>query len=995
MDSPETLLEHATWLRRLAAGLVGDRTVADDLVQDTWLAALTHPPDQSRSVRPWLARVVRNAARFRWRGDANRVAREAVAAEGMETMSPTSEELLARHELQQLLAKLVGELDEPFRATILLRYAEGLEPTQIARKLSIPAGTVRWRIKEGLERLRQCLDHAYGGDRRRWLLALAPISLWPHTSHGATVPIGLASAAVVALAIVASAAHDSNSVDIPSENRSSIARVDAQRIAPPRASTWFVQAGAATRHVTGRVVREGAPVVGALVRLVADEAEAMERRTDAKGRFDFGVQAPRTIILAAGTSNSLASIRHLDLRDPIVSTDVELPLLECSARITGKVADANGTAIAQAQVLRENVFGTETDSNGMYELCVLPTAALVAQLDLFVRADGYGTLVVGVAPAGRLRRDFVLAPEATITGTTSPNAAIWIEPDRDDPSRTGERGVRQVAIADADGHFRITGASGGRYRIGGASRGAIAVPMLVSVGAGGTTDVTIRMVPAATVRGSLLVQGKPVSGARVAVRSDTDGVVVLHDDPSGDQIATGHAITQLDGSFVLDGVPIGHTSFTAAPVRVVNRPAELIAGDNSITLEGQPLGRIRGVVRRHGVPVPYARIDINGPTKRGITSDGTGRYDLDGLEVGRYSFYADDQRRGAYIAGAMLTIGNAETRDYDIELAWGAQIAGIVVDSRGAPVADVNVRFTAEGEQARCATNEVGAFTCGSLKGGASYSPTVLTGDDATRPLPFVASAPPVELGVDGSVSGLRLAVDPRTTTIVGRVVDETGAPAIDVRVRALGDGLHHYAWSPAPTMTTDHAGRFRFDRLAPGDYALDAETLHDRRSASVVVAAGADDIVLRLVHPTCVARPPIDPPSKPVSPIIWDDRIELVGWDLPSQAVIGESITVTLVFRVRAPILHAWQLFAHFDSSEHRTIADHSPVSDACPTSTWKPGDVLVDRFSTKLGFTETFSLKIGFFRPGESDGPWQNLAGVGATGIRLGEIRGIAPEN
>jgi hypothetical protein len=69
--------------------------------------------------------------------------------------------------------------------------------------------------------------------------------------------------------------------------------------------------------------------------------------------------------------------------------------------------------------------------------------------------------------------------------------------------------------------------------------------------------------------------------------------------------------------------------------------------------------------------------------------------------------------------------------------------------------------------------------------------------------------------------------------------------------------------------------------------------------------------------------------------------------------------------------------------------------VSDLCPTSTWKPGDVLVDRFSTKLGFAETFTLKIGFFRPPESDGPWQNLAGVGAAGIKLGEVRGIAPEN
>ena len=194
MDSPETLLAHATWLRRLAAGLVGDRTRADDLVQDTWVAALRRPPEEDRPVRPWLARVVRNAARFRWRSDANRAAREAVAAERAETIAPTSEDLLARHQLQQLLAKLVGELAEPYRTTILLRYAEGLEPTQIARRLALPASTVRGRIKEGLERLRRGLDDEHGGDRKAWLIALAPIALWPRASHAATaVAIGSSS----------------------------------------------------------------------------------------------------------------------------------------------------------------------------------------------------------------------------------------------------------------------------------------------------------------------------------------------------------------------------------------------------------------------------------------------------------------------------------------------------------------------------------------------------------------------------------------------------------------------------------------------------------------------------------------------------------------------------------------------------------------------------------------------------------------------------------
>src|SRR5262249_40599115 len=149
-------------------------------------------------------------------------------------------------------------------------------------------------------------------------------------------------------------------------------------------------------------------------------------------------------------------------------------------------------------------------------------------------------------------------------------------------------------------------------------------------------------------------------------------------------IAVGTAVTQRDGGFVLDGVPVGPASFTAAPVRVVAPPSTLVAGDNPIVLEAEPLGRIRGVVRRHGAPVPYARVDLNGPTRRGITTDGAGRFDLEGLEPGRYGFYADDRRRGAFITFESITLADGETRDQDIELAWGAQISGTVADSSGA-----------------------------------------------------------------------------------------------------------------------------------------------------------------------------------------------------------------------------------------------------------------------------------------------------------------------
>ena len=44
-------------------------------------------------------------------------------------------------------------LDEPYRTVILLRFYEGLSSAEISRREGIPAGTIRWRLKQGLKEL--------------------------------------------------------------------------------------------------------------------------------------------------------------------------------------------------------------------------------------------------------------------------------------------------------------------------------------------------------------------------------------------------------------------------------------------------------------------------------------------------------------------------------------------------------------------------------------------------------------------------------------------------------------------------------------------------------------------------------------------------------------------------------------------------------------------------------------------------------------------------
>lgn len=170
----ESLLNHSGWLKALAFSLVSDDASADDVVQETWLAALRAPPDHARSARSWLACVVRNVAHRTYRDRERRNRRERVVARRDETRR-TPEQLVHRMELQRDIAEAIVALKEPYRTTILLRYVEELSVKTISLREKTPITTVKSRLAKGLEQLRIRLDRRYGGDRQAWCTLLVPL----------------------------------------------------------------------------------------------------------------------------------------------------------------------------------------------------------------------------------------------------------------------------------------------------------------------------------------------------------------------------------------------------------------------------------------------------------------------------------------------------------------------------------------------------------------------------------------------------------------------------------------------------------------------------------------------------------------------------------------------------------------------------------------------------------------------------------------------------
>ncbi len=172
---PAQILRQTAWLKSLASSLLADDARAEDVVQDTWLAFLKHPPQNPRATTSWLRSVVRKLAFSNYRSESRRERHEHIAARP-EGATITPAEILERIDLQRQLVELVSGLEEPYRTTILLRFFENLRPREIARRQEVPVTTVRGRIHKALGILRTRLDRAHGGDRSAWLGALLPLT---------------------------------------------------------------------------------------------------------------------------------------------------------------------------------------------------------------------------------------------------------------------------------------------------------------------------------------------------------------------------------------------------------------------------------------------------------------------------------------------------------------------------------------------------------------------------------------------------------------------------------------------------------------------------------------------------------------------------------------------------------------------------------------------------------------------------------------------------
>jgi len=862
------------WVRRLARALLHDDAAADDVAQETWLVASSQRPDEDRPLRPWLARVVRNLARTRRRGEARSGEREAAYAQAADHSVATPAELVERVELQRVVAGEVLALEEPYRSTVLLHFFEGLASAEIARRLGIPDGTVRRRLKTALDQLRAHLQARTDQPRRGWLAALAPLARAdqpaapPSILLGALVVKKIIVIAVVLVLVVIGAVvwklrGSGERPAVPATAAQLLLRPVGDRHALGRVPDWATQADAPTRRIAGHVLSDGAPVAGATVRLglqvTSDLVEPLAELTSTPdGAFDFGPQpAARFTVSAQAEAHSPATFAVANA-DPRAKADQLVVVLgPCRWRMHGTVSDASGGGISKAHLSIDGLAGADSDATGQYSLCLSPREGNfdTPQAIVRVEADGYGTTTQRVILASALRQDFVMVPEAVLVGRVVTaddrpvaGARVLAEPD-------AIEGPHHVASnwseSDADGHFRISGLAPGKFQLSATARSVGSSVPLLAIARATTTSKELRivLVPLARVIGRVVMNGAPVAGAQVVAARPGPGP-----QPRGPSAAS-----QADGTFTLDGVPFGTIAFSAAPF-AVSTPKTLDikrAQIDGVVLDVSKLATLRGHVLRKGKPVSGAEVQFvpQAPPAMIVKSDADGTFVLEGLPAGDANVVALSVQSKAFATPRPVHLAAGEDRTEDIELDLAGEVLGTVVDAGGKTVAGVYVRMDlADGtDHCEAMTDDSGDFDCSMLAGG-EYSPKVAPTPSAGQELAPAEGDKLATITVpkDGAVTGVRLAIKNEQLSIRGTVVDDTGAAVPDVHVEAIG---HGYAVTmDLASVMTDANGKFEIGHLARGIYNLHAHAADGSETEVLGIATANDPVTITLARPGAIA---------------------------------------------------------------------------------------------------------------------------------------------
>ena len=172
LEAP-VLLGHTDALFRYAMALCRNIATAEDLVQETYLRALSakNPLRPDSNYKSWLFTILRNIwlnelRRGRWTPQTLDTEVDGVASSiPASTDGDPHFQYVSKLKVEQV-RDAIQQLPQEFREIIILREYDELSYQEIAEVLGCPAGTVMSRLARARSRLRNILSEQQAIDRK-------------------------------------------------------------------------------------------------------------------------------------------------------------------------------------------------------------------------------------------------------------------------------------------------------------------------------------------------------------------------------------------------------------------------------------------------------------------------------------------------------------------------------------------------------------------------------------------------------------------------------------------------------------------------------------------------------------------------------------------------------------------------------------------------------------------------------------------------------------
>ena len=168
MDEPvklrlfeDAMLPHLRAAHNLARWIVKSPQDAEDLVQEAYIKAFRYFDGfQGGNSQAWLLAIVRNTC-LTWLRDSRTGLSSVVSFDEHihrtgEHVRNVEEALVVESDIGSLRDCIEG-LPVEYRETVVMRELEGMSYKEIAKTMSVPAGTIMSRLSRGRKRLEDCM----------------------------------------------------------------------------------------------------------------------------------------------------------------------------------------------------------------------------------------------------------------------------------------------------------------------------------------------------------------------------------------------------------------------------------------------------------------------------------------------------------------------------------------------------------------------------------------------------------------------------------------------------------------------------------------------------------------------------------------------------------------------------------------------------------------------------------------------------------------------